>query len=734
MPDFAELNLIIRSDQVEKADAAQRKLIESGKGAEDQAKRMTGANEALSGVYGRILGLIGKLTAAYASMKLVTTGLFEAAKFESLGIVFTRLTGNAEITKRLLTDIQSIADNSLLEFTPLANAAKRMLALGVAARDVVPMINSVGEAVSVMGNQSLEPILDAMSKMQAGMRVTTREMMALQQQGIPAWTMLARAIGETRDRTMELVDRGAIGGKRAVSAFLAEFQREYGGTMKMLDNSTEGLFSSLLDNVKLMLREMGTGMIEAFDARGTLQPMVNATQQWRGLLGDVARVLVGLNPQFEQTANLAERLAKLVKAMATFTAIFLSWEAGLKLCEAAMWGFNRAIQANPLLFLLATATASMIYFADRLVDAGHKNRDWGDDMIMIWEAIAKAIRGANNAIREFLDADRNKPNVVKPGEEGYNKAGWKYPLSWAMGLDLPVEGHVRAPDAVAGGMSDRDKLIQQLEQKQIELTQAAKRERDLRMGEGPGRGGMEEAEYLASMRQLRQMQEDLDLQLKTIGMTNNAREVEAARLKLSRLELKGVDEQTEHYIETLKKLQESRKLEDIANGIGDAFGQAFDDMILGAKTFGQAMQQLFRDIQRAVIQSVVTRPAASGISALLAKLMGVGGGGSNVGIEGMTETHGLPGGTPDNITGEFANGGVFDGPISFPMRGGHGIFGERGPEAIMPLTRDARGRLGVRGGGGGNVYVTIVTNDADSFRRSRQQVANDFMSMMNRRR
>ena len=53
-------------------------------------------------------------------------------------------------------------------------------------------------------------------------------------------------------------------------------------------------------------------------------------------------------------------------------------------------------------------------------------------------------------------------------------------------------------------------------------------------------------------------------------------------------------------------------------------------------------------------------------------------------------------------------------------RGGVGLAGEAGPEAIMPLARGPDGRLGVAAAGGAapNVTVNIATADADSFRRS----------------
>lgn len=74
----------------------------------------------------------------------------------------------------------------------------------------------------------------------------------------------------------------------------------------------------------------------------------------------------------------------------------------------------------------------------------------------------------------------------------------------------------------------------------------------------------------------------------------------------------------------------------------------------------------------------------------------------------------------------FATGGVVNGPTTFPMRGGTGLMGEAGPEAIMPLTRGSDGRLGVQASGGGgaaSVVVNISTPDVEGFRRSQGQIA-----------
>ena len=72
----------------------------------------------------------------------------------------------------------------------------------------------------------------------------------------------------------------------------------------------------------------------------------------------------------------------------------------------------------------------------------------------------------------------------------------------------------------------------------------------------------------------------------------------------------------------------------------------------------------------------------------------------------------------------FAQGGVVSGATGFATRGGLGVMGEAGPEAILPLARGPDGRLGVEAGGGSpRVTINVTTPDVEGFRRSRSQIA-----------
>ncbi|SDT99061.1 phage tail tape measure protein [Stappia sp. ES.058] len=79
----------------------------------------------------------------------------------------------------------------------------------------------------------------------------------------------------------------------------------------------------------------------------------------------------------------------------------------------------------------------------------------------------------------------------------------------------------------------------------------------------------------------------------------------------------------------------------------------------------------------------------------------------------------------------FAKGGVVAAPTYFPLgnAGGGGastgLMGEAGAEAILPLARDAHGRLGVSGAGAAMppIVFNVETRDAESFARSEAQIS-----------
>jgi phage-related minor tail protein len=162
-----------------------------------------------------------------------------------------------------------------------------------------------------------------------------------------------------------------------------------------------------------------------------------------------------------------------------------------------------------------------------------------------------------------------------------------------------------------------------------------------------------------------------------------------------------------------------RQASAMSQTVSASIRRAFDGVVFDGRGFGESLRGLGRAITGSVLDQA------------LAPVQGAFGAAVGGGISGLlgAQAAAADGALASGRVQAFARGGVVDGPVTFPMRGGAGLMGEAGPEAILPLARGADGRLGVRSGGGrtASVHVTmnVTTPDAESFQRSRSQIAAD---------
>lgn len=137
----------------------------------------------------------------------------------------------------------------------------------------------------------------------------------------------------------------------------------------------------------------------------------------------------------------------------------------------------------------------------------------------------------------------------------------------------------------------------------------------------------------------------------------------------------------------------------LSNSIENNLTSGLTDFVSGTKTASQAFtdmaKSILRDIEQITIKALIVQPLmrSFGLTSLVASAHGnVFSGGSVV---------------------PFAQGGVVDSPTIAPMA----LFGEAGPEAIMPLRRGPDGNLGVASAGGGgrtenhNYYINAPGAD-----------------------
>ena len=147
----------------------------------------------------------------------------------------------------------------------------------------------------------------------------------------------------------------------------------------------------------------------------------------------------------------------------------------------------------------------------------------------------------------------------------------------------------------------------------------------------------------------------------------------------------------------------------LERSLSSGLGRAIDGVILDGMKLSDALGVVARSMVDAAYRAAV-RPVSDHLGGLIA--------GSMAGVFGGLSPFAQGGAFAQGKVMPFASGGVVNGPVAFPMRGG--------PEAIMPLSRGPDGRLGVRASAAQQppmVVMNITTPDVQGFRRSQSQIA-----------
>ncbi|WP_420012096.1 phage tail tape measure protein [Tateyamaria sp.] len=200
-------------------------------------------------------------------------------------------------------------------------------------------------------------------------------------------------------------------------------------------------------------------------------------------------------------------------------------------------------------------------------------------------------------------------------------------------------------------------------------------------------------------------------------------------------EIEGLDTQTDGLRQTLdatsvmvtsfdselRRMRESlaatgKDVATLEKGLSSGLRKAFDGLVFDGASLSDALDTVATSMMNATFNAAM-RPVTDHFGGLLASGVGSLVGGILPFADGAPFSQGrvMP----------FATGGVVSSATPFGMRGGMGVMGEAGPEAIMPHARGPDGKLGVRGAGGNSptVVMNITTPDVQGFARSQTQIA-----------
>ncbi|HID7959228.1 TPA: phage tail tape measure protein, partial [Pseudomonas aeruginosa] len=251
-------------------------------------------------------------------------------------------------------------------------------------------------------------------------------------------------------------------------------------------------------------------------------------------------------------------------------------------------------------------------------------------------------------------------------------------------------------------------------QAQLERQLLLQREQYAAQAAAVGMGGLEAERYQQRI-QLEQQSNDRVLQLQTElaqATTEKQRQELQAQIDLEREYLpKRIQAQKEGYQQMDKARQDwlagaasgartwFEQIDDTASQTRSAMMRGLDGLNDELHTFVTTGKASFRSLTTSVLSDLARIAQNKFITSLISSMSGSSNG--VISAIGSYFTANAKGGVYSSPSLSAFSNGVYNSPQFFAFAKGAGVFGEAGPEAIMPLTRAADGSLGVRAIGSG---------------------------------
>jgi phage-related minor tail protein len=154
-------------------------------------------------------------------------------------------------------------------------------------------------------------------------------------------------------------------------------------------------------------------------------------------------------------------------------------------------------------------------------------------------------------------------------------------------------------------------------------------------------------------------------------------------------------------------------LKNAVTGWGSTFSAQLNDMLWAADTtFRDILESFGRMITQMIIQKQVVEP-------MLGSKWFKNWGSAGTSAGASASAHG-------NVFNKgqvvpYERGGIITKPTVFPMATGAGLMGEKGPEAVMPLTRTKSGDLGVKAEGSSpNIQINMINQSGQPLQATKQ--------------
>jgi tape measure domain-containing protein len=250
-----------------------------------------------------VVGLTATATAGVVAQGVAYNVLNQQAR-----AAFTTVLGSAKAADKMLSQLTKFASTSPFPRQAFIEATQQMLSFGFAAKDVIPTLDAVQNAVAATGGSATDilEIVDVLSKVQSTGKITAETLNELGYRGIDAAKIIGQQMGKTAGQIRDSISKGTLGAQAAIKALTAGMAKNFAGAAAGLKSTWIGA----MDRIKGATRDIGSALVEPFiSVKGGGYAVV-----WANQIADILRQL-----QATITPILTGILAKLTPVFDAIT-------------------------------------------------------------------------------------------------------------------------------------------------------------------------------------------------------------------------------------------------------------------------------------------------------------------------------------------------------------------------------------------------------------------------------
>lgn len=395
-----------------------------------------------------------------AVMRLPGLMIQLAGSLQQTEVALNTMVGAGNKAAGFLADMQEFAAQTPFEFEGLMRSSKMLLAMGINANAVLPIMRRVGDAMAAVGGSSyaVENVTRALAQMAAKGKVNAEELNQLAENGIRILPILAKITNKSTADVLEMAEKGQLLASKYLPQIINAIGDSFTGQMEKQNKTITGSLAALSDAFKMTFAEIGkslndlTGFTDKVRSLATALTDVGKAVKQSGLMG-IFDAIFGVNAQNAINGfNLA--LIAIGTTAAASALKFLATAEALSRFRAVMLATTLATLKQTAVFAAIGAAAFTIganfnWLSERLAPfgkawdalfymAGQQIYNFSQVTVGVMKAVRYAITGNFKEAEKSINSAHNALNSVAKDYDGMVRDVSEIGFSFKEGFVNPV--------------------------------------------------------------------------------------------------------------------------------------------------------------------------------------------------------------------------------------------------------------------------------------------------------